>query len=89
MSRIYKQATSVAVWLGPEADESSRAMSFLKTAAKVFDKPRRMQNLISNPQYWDDVLALVSVFERPYWERLWPRLLLQLSGGAVWRCIPT
>ncbi|KXH47991.1 hypothetical protein CNYM01_02579 [Colletotrichum nymphaeae SA-01] len=70
MTRIYSSAKSVAVWLGPEADESDIAMRFLKEVARKPDA-RDFTPLISSGTRKAEVRAVISLFEREYWNRLW------------------
>jgi hypothetical protein len=65
MDKIYRQATSVAIWLGREADDSGRAIQLL------------MNSVVPATSEWTsrlehrDLKALLSLFRRNYWSRLW------------------
>lgn len=74
MKNIYSKATSVAIWLGPDEDESTQAVNFI---TELVRRPQEasLQNenasilpLGTTPQHLINVAAL---FERPYWRRLW------------------
>ncbi|KXH43885.1 hypothetical protein CSAL01_01801 [Colletotrichum salicis] len=89
MTRIYRLAKSVAIWLGPEADESDSATRFLKEVAR---KPnaRDFTPLISSGTRKAEVRAVISLFEREYWNRLWvvqevfnARKILVYCGSSV------
>ena len=69
MARIYTNATSIAVWLGSEADESTVATRLIKTIADRFIQQGHLQDVVSLRR--EELAALVSLFERPYWKRLW------------------
>jgi Heterokaryon incompatibility protein (HET) len=56
MSRIYSQAYTVAVWLGPEAEGSALALNHL------YDKDLFDQDVRN---------AIFALCHRPYWNRLW------------------
>ncbi|KAI1777172.1 heterokaryon incompatibility protein-domain-containing protein [Hypoxylon cercidicola] len=71
MTSIYGQAESVVVWLGPEAENSRLAVELLQEVAKVAKQPEAMDNLIANSYWRDHFTALVNLFERDYWRRLW------------------
>lgn len=71
MTHIYTNATSVAVWLGPEADNSDLASKLLENFAAVRDKPDKIQSLIASQVGKPGMGAIVSLFERDYWRRLW------------------
>ncbi|KAF2110640.1 heterokaryon incompatibility protein-domain-containing protein [Lophiotrema nucula] len=71
MTSIYKLATSVAIWLGPEEDESHLAMAMLNEIAKHQGSPEHIKGLIANEHKRQHFAAIVSLFERDYWKRLW------------------
>ncbi|KAF2874347.1 heterokaryon incompatibility protein-domain-containing protein [Massariosphaeria phaeospora] len=71
MADIYAQAESVAIWLGPESDESHLAMHLLGTVADYEDSPNDVADIIKSLQWEDCIEATVSLFERDYWKRLW------------------
>ena len=83
MATIYARAESVAIWLGPEGDNSSMALEFLREAAHFSDSTDDMRTLIAS-RYWKrQVAATVSLFERDYWRRLW---VVQevLNAKTIW-----
>jgi hypothetical protein len=65
MGRIYSQAISVAIWLGPEIDEDSVLVTDLLD--------RISKNRISPEAITSDPAssALLALFKRDYWKRLW------------------
>ncbi|PQE08062.1 hypothetical protein CJF32_00008147 [Rutstroemia sp. NJR-2017a WRK4] len=71
MTGIYSTAESVAIWLGPEADDSALAIDLLRTVANQADSPQKVSRLISSQVGKPDLAAVVSLFERDYWKRLW------------------
>lgn len=71
MNDIYKKACSVAIWLGPEEDDSDLALGLLRSAERRYDSPEKMRSLIKNGNRRQDFIAVVSLFERDYWRRLW------------------
>jgi hypothetical protein len=66
MDQIYAKATSVAIWLGPETDDSAHAIRLLKE----LQNEKRASEWIKSVGY-DGRAALRSLFERDYWKRLW------------------
>lgn len=70
MTDIYSTAESVAIWLGPEADDSALAIDLLRAVADQADSPEKASRLISRVGK-PDLAAVVSLFERDYWRRLW------------------
>jgi hypothetical protein len=71
MTSIYKLAKSVAIWLGPEEDQSHLAMALLEGIANHQDSSEHIKGLIANENLRQDFAAIVSLFERDYWKRLW------------------
>ncbi|KAF2468420.1 uncharacterized protein BDR25DRAFT_304884 [Lindgomyces ingoldianus] len=71
MTRIYSKADSVAIWLGPEADDSNLAAALLEEVASRADSVKDVKSLISAGVGKPDFAAVVSLFERDYWRRLW------------------
>ncbi len=71
MTSIYSTAESVAVWLGPEADDSALAVDLLREVADRADFPEKFSHLISSQVGKPGLGAIVSLFERDYWRRLW------------------
>lgn len=70
MTHIYSRATSVAIWLGPEADDSNIAMQTLNEV-KALDFAGR-KSLIESKAGKSKISSVVALFEREYWSRLWP-----------------
>ncbi|KAL2107962.1 hypothetical protein VUR80DRAFT_4457 [Thermomyces stellatus] len=71
MKDIYSRAQSVAVWLGPEGDASGLAMRLLNHIAHRGDSPAYIRELIGSKSRRREFDAVVRVFERDYWTRLW------------------
>ena len=71
MSYIYGRATSVAIWLGPEIDNSHSALQLMEELANVADTRGKVYRRISDDAKRSHFSALVSLFEREYWNRLW------------------
>lgn len=62
MGFIYSRATFVAIWLGPDADDSESAIRLL-----MGNVPNQRIRNTENP----DSAALWALFQRDYWRRLW------------------
>jgi hypothetical protein len=67
MGHIYSRAMSVAIWLGPDADDSALAIQLLEKVAQNVISPQRIRSLRKYP----DSAALFELFKRDYWKRLW------------------
>jgi len=72
MGQIYSRAETVAVCLGPEADDSPSAMKLLE---KVANKTASPQSIRSREDARGSA-ALSALFKRQYWKRLWVRTSL-------------
>ncbi|EPE03839.1 HET domain-containing protein [Ophiostoma piceae UAMH 11346] len=84
MRSIYSLANSVAVWLGSASSDSDEAIKFLDTIA-THGKHRNdgtILRIIESPQHRKDFAAVVSLFQREYWRRVW---VVQevLNGGLI------
>lgn len=74
MAGIYKKASHVAVWLGPEADDSDLATALLQnvaTAAQTGAGRIQVKNIFPSETQDQSLPALAALFERDYWNRLW------------------
>jgi len=72
MSKIYGQAQNVVVWLGPASENSDIAMDFLDLCAKYHKEPKLPLNIIDeSTASRDRIEALINLFERTYWRRVW------------------
>ena len=71
MKDIYAKAQSVAVWLGPESEASGLAMRLLSHVAHRGDSPAYIKELIASKARRREFEAVVRLFERDYWRRLW------------------
>ncbi|KAF2652979.1 HET-domain-containing protein [Lophiostoma macrostomum CBS 122681] len=71
MGSIYTAATSVAIWLGPEADNSPAAIQLLRELELSADSPATIPDMISSRVGGDEIPATVALFDRAYWKRLW------------------
>ncbi|KAI1421313.1 heterokaryon incompatibility protein-domain-containing protein [Xylaria sp. FL1777] len=73
MPKIYSGAREVAIWLGTESDDSEQALDLLKTITTVADSggATLIENIIESKKWQPHFTALVTLFERDYWSRLW------------------
>lgn len=84
MRDIYTRAVSVAVWLGPEADESDLAIGLLEHISEIGFTPERIRNIHD----YQDSAALLVLFKRSYWKRLWVRVCIFLTSRSVLLSFP-
>jgi hypothetical protein len=71
MSLIYGNAAAVAIWLGPRCNDSGKALRLMEELADCATSPDRVHRRILDEKRRADFAALVSLFEREYWTRLW------------------
>lgn len=72
MTDIYKKAQSVAIWLGPEKDHSELATQFLEEVVARAHRQDHFDYIFpSLRDRWQEIEAVISLFERNYWDRLW------------------
>ena len=71
MTGIYSRAVSIAIWLGPEADNSRAGTKFLEEVAQNASSEQHVKTLLVTHHNGPEIPALVSLFERDYWKRLW------------------
>ncbi|KAI7771717.1 hypothetical protein LZL87_005993 [Fusarium oxysporum] len=73
MPFIYSNADNVVIWLGPEENDSARAVRFLDAIATTGEPfgSSNVSKLLAAGAENGDLLAVVSLFGREYWRRLW------------------
>lgn len=74
MPQIYSNAAFVAIWLGPEENDSLRAVGLLEKLSLPTDHfvtGADVSEILADAAANGDLLATVSLFGRPYWKRLW------------------
>lgn len=72
MTLIYSRATSVAIWLGSEADDSNLALQTLGEITARPNDAERIKSMITSKNGKAKISSVVALFERDYWSRLWP-----------------
>lgn len=70
MRAIYEQAASVAVWLGLEYKNSQGAVNLARDLNACASR-EEVVGIVMNPERVEDLLALVRLFRRQYWWRIW------------------
>lgn len=74
MTEIYNRALEVAIWLGPEDENSNIALELLREIKMMYELPHNDQEvmeIIMSPTRIPQFEALIYLFERDYWSRLW------------------
>jgi hypothetical protein len=56
------------MFLGPESHNSKWAIDMVW---ELYHSPGRIHYLVGDPSYQDDFAALVTLFSRDYWNRIW------------------
>ncbi|KAJ2975522.1 hypothetical protein NUW58_g8329 [Xylaria curta] len=71
MTEIYAKATEVAIWLGPTENDSQLAKDFIQDIILAENNPEETTALLLSPSRLPAVEAVVRLFQRDYWRRLW------------------
>lgn len=89
MRKIYKSAVNVFIWLGDEADESSKAIKLIPRVSSDVpsrinpDGVRRGEIHSGTPREWRALKALLS---RPWFGRMWILQELGVASSATVVC---
>ncbi|MCJ1388366.1 hypothetical protein MMC18_001212 [Xylographa bjoerkii] len=90
MTRIYKKASSIYVWLGEEADDSAMAMNLARQLSTVPTrgpgKPETQYPVLFPGKELLHRRALIAIFSRPWWERTWIRQEIAVTRAATIHC---
>jgi hypothetical protein len=81
MGQIYSGAMSVAIWIGPEYEDSALALQLLQKVAENSVSPQRIRSTCNL-----DSLALLNLFKRDYWKRLWVVQEVLLANNKMVYC---
>lgn len=72
MTRIYASASSVAIWLGLDYDNSHLAIDLILELIKAYQHDIEDCRAIIQSDHWRSHFeALAELFSRDYWTRLW------------------
>lgn len=71
MTMLYQKASMVALWLGPEENNSYDATELLCELAACNGSRTALVSIINDQKRNRHWQALVDLFERDYWRRLW------------------
>ncbi|PGH31879.1 hypothetical protein GX50_05314 [[Emmonsia] crescens] len=82
MFRIFATADNVCVWLGEEADESARAMEFIRNRLK----PDEFDKSVEDPSLLKEWVALSALIRRPWFSRRWIIQEIALAKEATVYC---
>ena len=85
MTTIYAAADEVISWLGEPADNSGLAMEFIASYTRSQGNVARLRASARNRDsgLW---LALVSLWSRPYWTRVWVVQEVAAARNVVVQC---
>ncbi|PGH02631.1 hypothetical protein GX51_04514 [Blastomyces parvus] len=82
MFRIFDTADNVCVWLGEDADESARAMEFIRSRLK----PDEFDKSVEDPSLLKEWIALSALIRRPWFSRRWIIQEIALAKKATVYC---
>lgn len=71
MAQIYRKAISMAIWLGPEGDDSDLAFHMIESLAEGDAIPSDIGEETEAPFSERHFAAVVALYDRDYWQRLW------------------
>lgn len=71
MTQIYQNAKSVAIWLGPQSKGSDLGMELIHQVSSGAKMPRDITKHTPTPFSEQNFAAVVALFDREYWHRLW------------------
>lgn len=71
MTRIYQEAESVAIWLGPRSGDSKLGMELIKEVSNGAAITHEITESTPAPFSEQHFAAVVALFDRDYWHRLW------------------
>ena len=90
MTRIYRKATGVHIWLGEENEDSDLAMSLVRQLGETSQQGPGVQGLaypdVSEEQRAAHWKALIALLERSWWARVWVRQEVAVAKQAVVHC---
>jgi hypothetical protein len=70
MGSIYVGAEQVIAWLGPESEDSGLAMDYVANTTVLGNQPiSRLEKVL--PPSPAQTAALLKLFSKPYWTRIW------------------
>ncbi|KAJ8058806.1 hypothetical protein OCU04_011794 [Sclerotinia nivalis] len=69
MRTIFQKAQSVPVWIGAEKENSSLAIQLAKRLNVA--SRNQVMTMLHDPSIQDQLMALISLFRRQYWWRIW------------------
>lgn len=71
MTSIYSMAKSVAIWLGPEMNDSRRAINLLYFLGYGAVSSTGLSEMVQGSIGQQQLSALARLFDRDFWNRLW------------------
>ncbi|TGO61471.1 hypothetical protein BCON_0027g00600 [Botryotinia convoluta] len=84
MRTIFQNAQSVPVWIGSEKDNSSLAIRLAKKMSKATGN--QVIKMLHDPSTQDHLMALVTLFRRQYWWRIWVIQEVACAKEAIVLC---
>src|ERR1700760_3685769 len=98
MGQIYRTSKETLVWLGPQSDDSDKAVEFLHSLSRhrfkfakeapkdEKEQSKLMAELFIRDDRRDGWEALEKFFARPWWTRVWTLQEFILSKEVVFNC---
>lgn len=90
MDVVYKSATSVLVWLGPQSDDSDLALDTIQTWAHEFLTEKNHNYLFQQSRAGglevSSWTAVRNLLDREYWSRTWIYQEIMLGQNVIVQC---
>ncbi|KAJ3483878.1 hypothetical protein NLG97_g7203 [Lecanicillium saksenae] len=90
MTKIYRKAAGVHIWLGEESDDSDLAMGLVRRLSDASPQGPGIGDVRYRPVSEDhraaNWKALIALFQRPWWARVWVRQEVAVANTAVVHC---
>ena len=92
MHRIYHNATRVVIWLGDSSDTSGYGLALIRQALGIHKKTLQptpdsiFHPDVSKEQRSSDEIALMEIFGRPWWKRVWVIQEAAYARSSIFMC---
>ena len=86
MKQIYERAAQVLVWLGPDAEDSARAMDVIEYMTDADTPDDWMIESMQDPAQLETWQAMARLFARPFWRRVWIRQEIAVAKEIMVMC---
>lgn len=86
MKDIFQRASQVIVWLGSSNFDSGAAFTLLHSLNTCQSSSNKIREIIQDPNRAYEWKALINLFQRSYWRRVWVIQEVQVAKSTVVLC---